>query len=396
VEINMPTLTNSAGRSVARSEGHSEDHRWLLVQDRNQQADGEFVYAVKSTGIFCRPSCPSRRPRREMVEFFDNPVLAQQAGYRACLRCEPAERNAQLARIEAACRFIEKNLDNPISLDQIAGHVGLSPFHFQRLFKKRLGISPRQYQQAQRSAKFKHALQKEARITDAIYEAGYGSSSRAYENGSDQLGMTPTAFRRNGQGVNINYTIIASHMGRLLIASTDRGLCSVKFGNSEAALLRELKAEFHAAHLERRDNELKPAVAGVKSLLAGMNINTDIPLDIQGTAFQQRVWNALRQIPPGQTRSYTDVAKSIGSPKAVRAVASACASNPVALVVPCHRVVQANGKLAGYRWGIERKAALLRKEALRKEALDKEAPRTGAQRRGTPLRESRKENTITT
>jgi len=351
----MQTLTNT-------------EHRWALVQSRNQQADGEFVYAVKSTGIFCRPSCPSRRPRREMVEFYDNPALAQKAGYRACLRCAPSERNSQLAKIEAACRFIEQNLDSTLSLEQIARHAGLSPFHFQRLFKKRLGISPRQYQQAQRSGKFKQALHKEARITDAIYEAGYGSSSRAYESGSDQLGMTPTAFRRNGQGVNINYTIISSHLGKVLIASTERGLCSVRFGDSEAALLRDLKNDFHAANLQHRDSELKAAVAGVKSLLAGMNITDDMPLDIQGTAFQQRVWNALRQIPLGQTRSYNEIAKSIGQPKAVRAVANACASNPVALVVPCHRVMQANGKLAGYRWGVERKDALLRKEAQKENA----------------------------
>ncbi len=363
----MQTLTNT-------------DHRWALVQSRNQQADGEFVYAVKSTGIFCRPSCPSRRPRREMVEFYDNPAQAQQAGYRACLRCAPSERNGQLAKIEAACRFIEQNLDSTLSLDQIARHVELSPFHFQRLFKKRLGISPRQYQQAQRSGKFKQALHREARITDAIYEAGYGSSSRAYESGSDHLGMTPTAFRRNGRGVNISYTIIASHMGKVLIASTERGLCSVRFGDSEGALLREFKSDFHAANLQRRDNALKPAVASVKSLLAGMNFSGDIPLDIEGTAFQQRVWNALRQIPLGETRSYTEVAQSIGNPKAVRAVANACASNPVALVVPCHRVVQSNGKLAGYRWGVERKAALLRKETLRKESLPKESSRKTSQR----------------
>lgn len=350
----------------------SREHRWALVESRNQQADGEFVYAVKSTGIFCRPSCPSRRPRREMVEFYDSPALAQKAGYRACLRCAPAERSSQLAKIEDACRFIEQNLESTISLDQIAAHVGLSPFHFQRLFKKRLGISPRQYQQAQRSSKFKQALHTEVRITDAIYEAGYGSSSRAYESGSDQLGMTPTAFRRNGQGMNISYTIISSPMGKLLIASTERGLCAVRFGDSDASLLRELQSDFHAANLQRRDSELKPAVASVKSLMAGMKINGDIPLDIQGTAFQQRVWNALRQIPVGQTRSYTEVAQSIGSPKAVRAVANACASNPVALVVPCHRVVQSNGKLAGYRWGVERKAALLRKESLHKETLRKQ------------------------
>jgi AraC family transcriptional regulator, regulatory protein of adaptative response / methylated-DNA-[protein]-cysteine methyltransferase len=355
VEINMQTTTNTGLRS--------KEHRWALVESRDHQADGEFVYAVKSTGIFCRPSCPSRRPRREMIEFYDNPALAQKAGYRACLRCAPAERNSQLAKIESACRFIEQNLESTVSLDQIAAHVGLSPFHFQRLFKKRLGISPRQYQQAQRSGKFKQALHTEVRITDAIYEAGYGSSSRAYESGSDQLGMTPTAFRRNGEGMNISYTIISSPMGKLLIASTERGLCAVRFGDSDASLLRELQSDFHAANLQRRDSELKPAVASVKSLMAGMNISGDIPLDIQGTAFQQRVWNALRQIPRGQTRSYTEVAQSIGSPKAVRAVANACASNPVALVVPCHRVVQANGKLAGYRWGVERKAALLRKES---------------------------------
>jgi len=365
VEINMQTLTNT-------------DHRWALVQSRNQQADGEFVYAVKSTGIFCRPSCPSRRPRREMVEFYDNPAQAQQAGYRACLRCAPSERNGQLAKIEAACRFIEQNLDSTLSLDQIARHVELSPFHFQRLFKKRLGISPRQYQHSQRTGKFKQALHREARITDAIYEAGYGSSSRAYESGSDQLGMTPTAFRRNGRGVNISYTIIASHMGKVLIASTERGLCSVRFGDSEGALLREFKSDFHAANLQRRDNALKPAVASVKSLLAGMNFSGDIPLDIEGTAFQQRVWNALRQIPLGETRSYTEVAQSIGNPKAVRAVANACASNPVALVVPCHRVVQSNGKLAGYRWGVERKAALLRKETLPKESSRKTSQRENA------------------
>lgn len=382
----MPTTTNTGL--------HSEDHRWALVQSRNQQADGEFVYAVKSTGIFCRPSCPSRRPRREMVEFYDNPSVAQQAGYRACMRCAPSERNSQLAKIEAACRFIERNLDATLNLGQIAGHVGLSPFHFQRLFKKRLGISPRQYQKAQRSGKFKKALHQEARITDAIYEAGYGSSSRAYEAGSDQLGMTPTAFRRNGQGLKISYTIIASHMGKLLIASTERGLCSVKFGENERALLHELTNDFHAATLERNDSELKPAVASVKSLLAGMSIDGNIPLDIQGTAFQQRVWNALRKIPLGQTRSYAEVAQSIGNPKAVRAVANACASNPVALVVPCHRVIQSNGKLAGYRWGVERKAALLRKESMRKESLDRESSHKETPRRQSLSKAPQKENAV--
>jgi AraC family transcriptional regulator, regulatory protein of adaptative response / methylated-DNA-[protein]-cysteine methyltransferase len=346
--------------------------KWSLVLARDAKADGRFVYAVKSTGVFCRPSCPSRRPRPENVEFFDSPAQAQRAGYRACRRCSPLERNLQAQKIEAACRYIDKNLDITLSLTAISRHVETSPFHFQRLFKRVLGISPRQYQQARRAGKFRQALLSEQRVTDAIYEAGYSSSSRAYEGIPAQLGMTPSAFRQQGAGVEIRYTVLSTELGRLLIATTPRGVCSVRFGESDAALLRELKTDFAAAAIHRDDESLKPLAAQVAELLSGTAAAPEIALDIQGTAFQQLVWQALRRIPVGETRSYAEVATSIGRPKAVRAVANACASNPVAVVVPCHRVVQKNGSMAGYRWGVKRKAAL----------LDREQSAVGGQRSG--------------
>lgn len=349
-------------QTAMESRTNNNDPRWTLVLARNLQADGKFVYAVKSTGIFCRPSCPSRRPGREQVEFFDSAQEAQQAGYRECRRCTPLKPSPQMARIEVACRYIEANLDSPLGLEQISRHAGLSPFHFQRLFKRALGISPRQYQQAHRAGKFKQALQTQPRITDAIYEAGYSSSSRAYENSSEFLGMTPSAFRRNGQGVSISYTIVETELGKLLIATTPRGVCSVRFGSNERELEAELRQEFSAAEIGRDDSALRAAAAQVRKLLSQPVAADAIPLDIRGTAFQQRVWRALREIPRGETCSYAEIAHKIGRPQAVRAVANACASNPVALVIPCHRVVQKNGRLAGYRWGVQRKAALLRKE----------------------------------
>jgi AraC family transcriptional regulator of adaptative response/methylated-DNA-[protein]-cysteine methyltransferase len=337
--------------------------KWSLVLARDAKADGRFVYAVKSTGVFCRPSCPSRRPSRENVEFFDSPAQAEQAGYRPCRRCVPQERNSQVQKVEAACRYIDQNLDITLSLTAISRHVAISPFHFQRLFKKILGISPRKYQQARRAGKFRQALLSEERVTDAIYEAGYSSSSRAYENVQAQLGMTPSAFRRKGEGIVIHYTVLSSELGKLLIATTERGVCSVRFGESDAALLRELKQDFGAAEIHRDDKKLESIAFQVKQLLQGSAAVLNIPLDLRGTAFQQMVWEELRRIPAGQTRSYTEIANTLGRPKAVRAVANACASNPVALMVPCHRVVQKNGSMAGYRWGVKRKAALLEKEA---------------------------------
>jgi AraC family transcriptional regulator of adaptative response/methylated-DNA-[protein]-cysteine methyltransferase len=344
----------------------SANQKWSLVLARDAKADGRFVYAVKSTGIFCRPSCPSRKPQRQNVEFFDSPAQAQQAGYRACRRCTPLQRDRQTQKVEAACRYIDENLDITLSLTAISRHVAISPFHFQRLFKRILGISPREYQQARRAGKFRQALLGEGSVTDAIYEAGYSSSSRAYENIPAQLGMTPSAFRRGGEGVEIRCTVISTELGKLLVATTPRGVCAVRFGESEAALLRELKHDFEAAEIQRDDHGLEPVANQIRQLLNGSKAALNIPLDLRGTAFQQMVWKELRRIPAGQTRSYTEVAKTIGRPRAVRAVANACASNPVALVVPCHRVVQKNGSLAGYRWGVKRKAALLEKEAISK------------------------------
>src|SRR5215475_440846 len=341
----------------------SASQKWSLVMARDARADGRFVFAVKTTGVFCRPSCPSRRPRRENVQFFDSPIQAQQAGYRACLRCSPVGKNPQMRKIEAACRYMDENLDVTLTLTAISRHVDASPFHFQRLFKRILGISPRQYQQGRRAGKFRQALLSQGRVTDAIYEAGYSSSSRAYESIPAQLGMTPSAFRRKGEGVEIRYSILATDLGKLLMATTERGVCSVRFGVSEPALLRDLKHEFAAAEIRRDDQGLEAVSAQLKQILAGSTAPQTIPIDIQGTAFQQLVWDALRRIPPGQTRSYAEVAGSIGKPKAVRAVGNACASNPVALVVPCHRVVHKSGSLSGYRWGVERKAALLEREA---------------------------------
>jgi AraC family transcriptional regulator of adaptative response/methylated-DNA-[protein]-cysteine methyltransferase len=308
-----------------------------------------------------------------MVEFFDSPTQAQQAGYRACRRCAPTERNRQIQKVEAACRYIDASIDanseTTLSLAAVAGHVGMSPFHFQRLFKRILGISPREYQQARRAGKFKSALEGDMRITDAIYEAGYSSSSRAYESIPAQLGMTPSEFRNKGQGTEIRYAILPTELGKLLVATTARGLCAVRFGESDAALAAELRREFRAAEIRRDEAGLRPLCGQIREMLRGAANSSDIPLDIQGTAFQQMVWSALRRIPRGQTRSYAEIATSIGKPRAVRAVANACASNPVAVVVPCHRVVEKSGKLAGYRWGVKRKAALLQQESSERRAV---------------------------
>src|SRR5262245_9950779 len=279
----------------------SETQKWSLVLARDVRADGRFVYAVRSTGVFCRPSCPSRRPRRENVEFFDSPAQAQHAGYRPCRRCTPLQSNPQAQKIMAACRYIDENLDVTLSLTAVSRHVAVSPFHFQRVFKRILGISPRQYQQARRAGKFREALLTEGRVTDAIYEAGYSSSSRAYESIPAQLGMTPSAFRRKGEGVEIRCTIITTELGKLLVATTPRGVCSVRFGESDAALLRELKRDFEAAEIHRDDQGLEPLASQVQQLLNGSPAPLNIPLDLRGTAFQQMVWKELRRIPSGET-----------------------------------------------------------------------------------------------
>jgi AraC family transcriptional regulator, regulatory protein of adaptative response / methylated-DNA-[protein]-cysteine methyltransferase len=336
-------------------------NRWQQVMARDARQDGRFVFAVRTTGIYCRPSCPSRRPRRDSVEFFPNPNEAERAGYRACLRCKPTEVSSQAQYVTRARQLLD-NAEGVVTLAQLSRQVGLSPFHLQRLFKRATGLSPREYQSARRMQQVKSQLSKGNDVTTALYDAGFGSSSRLYEKAPQQLGMTPGEYRRGGAGATITFAIAPTPLGRLLVAATERGLCSVRFGENASELERNLRDEFHAAELHRDDSAMRKYIDPLLASIRGENTVIDLPLDVRATAFQMKVWETLRQIPSGETRSYSEVAREIGSPAAVRAVARACASNPVALAVPCHRVVRSDGDLAGYRWGIERKKKLLERE----------------------------------
>ncbi len=343
----------------------TDDDRWRAVEARNAAFDGAFVYAVASTGIYCRPSCPSRRPGRRRVTFFAAPEAAEHAGYRSCRRCRPRAIPARDARVEAvrrACRFIEAHDDGPPTLAALAADVGLSPYHLQRTFKRIVGVTPRQYADARRLGRLKTMLRAGDQVTGALYEAGYGSSSRLYERAPAQLGMTPATYRRGGAGARIGYAIAPCPLGRVLVAATARGISAVYLGDDEAALEAELRREYPAAEIARDDAGLGRWVAALVEHLDGRRPHLDLPLDVRATAFQRQVWEALQAIPYGATRSYGEIARAIGRPTAVRAVARACATNPVSVVVPCHRVVAADGGLAGYRWGTERKRALLAKE----------------------------------
>jgi AraC family transcriptional regulator of adaptative response/methylated-DNA-[protein]-cysteine methyltransferase len=337
---------------------------WQAVQERDIRYDGRFVYAVQSTGIYCRPSCPSRRPRADRVAFFDAPAAAEQAGFRPCRRCRPdaGDDDERVALVRQLCAHIDANLDLSLSLDDLGRVAGLSPHHLQRVFKQVVGVSPRQYIEAQRVARLKEKLREGEAVTGAIYDAGFASSSRVYERAPAQLGMRPGDYRAGGAGVQIGFTIVASPFGSLLLAGTERGVCAVRLGDDAQALAEELPAEFPAATIVRDDERLNVWVDAVLRHLDGREPHLDLPLDIRATAFQWIVWEALRDIPYGSTRSYGDIAAAIGRPTAARAVAQACANNPVALVVPCHRVVRGDGDPGGYRWGMARKRALLAAE----------------------------------
>ncbi|HTV66171.1 MAG TPA: bifunctional DNA-binding transcriptional regulator/O6-methylguanine-DNA methyltransferase Ada [Bryocella sp.] len=336
-------------------------HKWQQVMARDARQDGRFVFAVRTTGVYCRPSCPSRRPRRESVEFFANPNDAERAGYRACLRCKPAEVSAQ-ARYVARARQLLDNAEGVVTLNALSKRVGLSPFHLQRLFKRATGLSPREYQSARRMQLVKAGLRGGGDVTTALYDAGYGSPSRLYEKSTQQLGMTPGEYRRGGTGASITFAIAPTPLGRMLVAATERGLCAVRFGESATELERDLRHEFHSAEVHRDDAAMQRYIEPLVAAIRGDNASIDLPLDVRATAFQMKVWNQLRQIPRGETRSYGDIAREIGEPAAVRAVARACATNPVALAVPCHRVVRSDGQESGYRWGVERKKQLLARE----------------------------------
>jgi AraC family transcriptional regulator, regulatory protein of adaptative response / methylated-DNA-[protein]-cysteine methyltransferase len=333
-------------------------NKWQQVLARDARQDGRFVFAVRTTGVFCRPSCPSRRPRRDSVEFFSGPREAERAGYRACLRCKPTQISERAQHVLRARQLLD-NAEGVVTLAQLSKRVGLSPFHLQRLFKRATGLSPREYQSARRMQHIKAGLRKGEDVTTALYDAGFGSPSRLYENASQQLGMTPGTYRRGGEGAAITFAITPTPLGHMLVAATERGLCAVRFGESATELEHGLRQEFHAAQLRRDDAALGPYVEPLLASLRGGKTTIDLPLDIRATAFQKKVWETLQQIPRGETRSYSEVAREIGDPRAVRAVARACASNPVAVAVPCHRVVRSDGALAGYRWGVERKKKLL-------------------------------------
>lgn len=344
-----------------------EARRWQAVVERDRSLDGAFVFGVSSTGVFCRPSCPSRRARRENVRFFDDATTAERGGYRACLRCRPkaADGNPQSAMVRAICRYIEQNIEDRLTLGLLAKEFRRSPFHLQRTFKSVLGVTPKAYIDACRLRQVKQNLQAGQDVTTALYAAGYGSSSRLYERTGSQLGMTPEKYRRGAVAVVVRFTIAASPIGRMLIAATDKGICSIQFANSDEQLQQGLMREFPFAVRKRDDAALAPWKRDLAHLIQGQDAHPSLPLDIRATSFQRRVWEALQRIPRGETRSYSAVAKKIGMPTATRAVARACATNPVAIAIPCHRVVRQDGEMGGYRWGIERKERLL---AMEKEA----------------------------
>lgn len=345
----------------------NEDRYWEAMQTKDRAFNGAFVYAVQSTGVYCNPSCPSRLPRREQVQFFPHADAAEAAGFRPCKRCHPDTEGiseVQIDLVRQACQYIETHLEEPLTLAALSEQVHLSPFHLQRVFKRVMGISPRQYVEACRLGQFKAQLRagEAATVAEAMYEAGYSSSSRLYERSNEQLGMTPTAYRRGGKGMHISYTIDESLLGRLLVAGTERGICSVCIGDDDSVLEATLRREYPAAEIEYNGEELCQWVKEILDYIKGQQPHLDLPLDIQATAFQWRVWQTLRSIPYGSTRSYEEIAQAVGNPKAARAVAQACATNPTALIIPCHRVVRKDGAPGGYRWGAERKRRLLEQE----------------------------------
>jgi AraC family transcriptional regulator of adaptative response/methylated-DNA-[protein]-cysteine methyltransferase len=333
----------------------SADERWHAVQARDRRFDGAFVYAVRSTGIYCRPSCASRRPRRNQVTFFPIPEAAEREGYRACRRCLPADAQGgdpAVALVREACRALDAGR-SPTA----------APRRLARAFKRILGITPKEYAAARRVARFKQELKRRKQVSPALYEAGYSSSSRVYERTHEQLGMTPATYARGGAGIEIVFVTVATSLGRLLVAATERGVCRVMLGDSATKLESDLRTEFDAAHVRQEtDGKLQGFVDTILSYLEGREPHLDLPLDVRATAFQRRVWQELQRIPFGTTRSYAEIARRIGQPTATRAVAQACASNPAALVIPCHRVVREDGDPGGYRWGVERKRALLERE----------------------------------
>lgn len=353
--MELAPVTSATGRIDAAA-------AWAAVVGRDRRFDGRFVYAVSSTGVYCRPSCPSRRPSAATVAFFDDASGAERAGFRACKRCRPGSNGAPAGATPAvrkAAAFIDAHADERITLASLARETGMSPFHLQRVFRRELGVSPREYQQARRLDRLRAQLRRGETVSRATYDAGFGSPSRVYEQAA-RLGMTPAVYRRGGEGLRIRFAIVPSPLGHLLVAATASGVCTVSLGDTDAQLERRLRGEFPRAVVERDgDGSLAELAGRVVAHIRGDGRAHDLPLDVRGTAFQQQVWRALLSIPYGETRSYAEVAAAIGQPTATRAVARACATNPVAVVIPCHRVVRSDGGLGGYAGGVERKERLL-------------------------------------
>ncbi|WP_040786303.1 bifunctional DNA-binding transcriptional regulator/O6-methylguanine-DNA methyltransferase Ada [Massilia niastensis] len=354
----------AAPAAVPASAYDTDDARWAAVQRRDPGADGRFYYAVRSTGVYCRPSCPSRGALRANVSFHASCLDAEAAGFRPCLRCRPtlpplAERQAQA--VAQACRLIEAAAEEP-DLDRLAQAAGMSRFHFHRVFKAHTGITPKAYAAAQRAARVREQLPGAASVTDALYDAGFGSSGRFYASSGGLLGMTPGRYRSGGQGETIRFAVAQCSLGAILVAATGQGICAILIGDEPEPLVRDLQERFPRATLEGAEPDFERTVAQVIGFIEAPRLGLDLPLDVRGTAFQQRVWQALRDIPAGQTVSYAQLAERVGVRDGARAVAGACAANPVAVAIPCHRVVRTDGSLSGYRWGIERKRTLLERE----------------------------------
>lgn len=344
---------------------HKEETWWQAVVRRDARYNGVFIFGVRSTGIYCRPGCPSRHPRREQVRFFATVEAAEDAGFRPCKRCRPDQASPVDVQVDLAlraARWLEAHAEQQVTLKRLGEAVGSSPYHLQRVFKAVMGVTPRQFAAQIKLQQFKELLKEGEAVSAATYRAGFGSSSRVYEQGKDRMGMTPGVYRRKGQNMEIAYVIVDSPLGRMLVGATPKGICALSFSDQDDALEAFLKAEYPAAGLRKEDGVTLPWVEEILLHLEGFQPNLELPLDVRATAFQMRVWEALRRIPYGERRTYAQVAVDIGQPAAVRAVANACAANPVSVVTPCHRVIRSDGGLGGYRWGLDRKKKLLEKE----------------------------------
>ena len=356
--------TSDHSRTASAPAFATDEQRWQAVVRRDRAADRVFYYSVATTGVYCRPSCAARLARRENVRFHASCADAERVGFRPCKRCRPNEAGTtdrQAAMVAAACREIEE-ADEPPTLEHLAETAGMSRFHFHRVFKALTGVTPKAYADAHRAKRVRDALTQTATVTEAIYDAGFNSNGRFYAASSGLLGMTPTAYRNGAPGAEIRFAVGECWLGSILVAATDKGVCAILLGDNPDALVRDLQDRFPKARLIGGDASFEALVAKVVGFLEAPGSGGDLPLDVRGTAFQQRVWKALREIPAGSTATYAEIAQRIGQPKSVRAVAQACGANPVAVAIPCHRVVRTDGGLSGYRWGVERKRALLARE----------------------------------